>query len=83
MAPAKPHIYAMKSYLKHITIDPLIANGLPCIRGIPVLVSDVVKRIADGVPIPQILADHRQLTLEDIKACVAYTSDLPTGKYLY
>ena len=79
----QPHISYMKDYLKHITIDPLIASGAPCVLGIPILVSDVVRWITAGIAIPQILADHKHLTLNDIKACVTFAANQATGEYLY
>jgi len=75
----------MQDHRKLITIDPLIANGDPCLRGTPpgppVLISDIVEMVNSGVTMEQLLARHQHLKLEDFRACLAYLAGEPTANY--
>ena len=77
----------MEEYQKLITIDPAIANGQPCLRGIPpgppVLVSDIVRYLVSGVGAPQILAKHKHLTVEDLKACLEYLANARPESFVH
>ena len=70
-------------YKKIVTRDPLIRNGEPCIRGLPITVAEIISRVSASTPLPQILVEYPQLTLDDIKACVRFAADQPFGKYLF
>ena len=70
-------------YQKIITIDPQVRNGEPCIRSLPITVAEIMSCILEGMTIQQILAKHTELTLDDIMACAAYTTDQPLGGYLH
>jgi len=59
-------------YKKFITIDPKVRNGAPCIRGLPIAVSDIIDYLAADMSIEQIIAKHPELTNEDLVACVAF-----------
>jgi uncharacterized protein (DUF433 family) len=59
-------------YRDHITIDPKVRNGVPCIRGLPIAVSEIVDYLAADMETEQIIAKHPELTNADIVACVAY-----------
>jgi uncharacterized protein (DUF433 family) len=58
-----------------ITIDPGKRNGKPCIRGMRITVTDVLKYLAGGMTIAEIIADFPELTEEDIRACLAFAAD--------
>jgi uncharacterized protein (DUF433 family) len=55
-----------------VTADPHVRNGEPCVRGLPITVSEVLAHVADGMTPDQIVALHRELTVEDVMACVLY-----------
>lgn len=55
-----------------ITADPLVRNGEPCVRGLPITVSEVLAHVADGMTPEQVIALHPELTVEDYMACVLY-----------
>ncbi len=63
-------------YRKHITIESGKRGGKPCIRGLRITVPDVLDYLAAGMTPEQIVADHPDLTLEDIQAALAYSADL-------
>ena len=58
-----------------ITIEPGKRSGKPCIRGMQITVYDILEYLAGGMTEAEILEDFSELTLEDIKACVAFTAD--------
>jgi uncharacterized protein (DUF433 family) len=62
-------------YRKFITYEPGKRGGKPCIRGLRMTVYDVLDYLASGMTPEQIVADFDDLTLEDIRACLAYAAD--------
>lgn len=62
--------------LKRISIDPAVCGGKPCIRGHRIWVSLILDFLASGASVDEILRDYPQLTPEDIRACVAYGSEM-------
>lgn len=62
-------------YRAIITIDPAKRGGKPCIRGLRITVYDVLEYLASGMSEAEILADFPDLTLEDIRACLAFAAD--------
>lgn len=65
----------MKHYSHIITIDHQIRFGQPCIRGMRITVSDILGWLAAGMTEKEILTDFPELTIEDIKAALAYAAD--------
>lgn len=59
-----------------VSFDPGICHGQACIRGTRILVSAVLDNLADGLSPEEILASYPTLTLEGIKASIAYAADL-------
>ena len=68
-------------YQKVITIDPLVKNGEPCIRDLPITVAEITSRLRNQTSVKQLFFEYPQLTLNDIKACLAFLADKPIGKY--
>lgn len=62
--------------LQRISIDPMICGGKPCIRGHRIWVSLIVDLLATGSTVDEILADYPQLSEDDIRACLAYASEM-------
>ena len=58
-----------------ITIEPGKRSGKPCIRGLRITVSDVLEYLASGMTDAEILADFPELTIEDIRACLAFAAE--------
>ena len=57
-----------------ITVDPEQCGGRPCIRGMRIRVTDVLDLLAYGLSSEQILDEHPDLELEDIRACLRFAS---------
>jgi uncharacterized protein (DUF433 family) len=62
-------------YSKIITIEPGKRSGKPCIRGMRITVYDVLEYLASGMTPEQVVADFPELTLEDIRAVLAFAAD--------
>ena len=62
-------------YTRIITIEPGKRGGKPCIRGLRITVYDVLEYLAGGLTPEQIVADFPDLTLEDIRPCLAFAAD--------
>jgi len=61
---------------KHISVDPEIHHGEPCIKGTRVPVSMIVGSVADGMSFDAILDSYPQLKTESIQAALAYAADI-------
>ncbi|MBI4950462.1 MAG: DUF433 domain-containing protein [Myxococcales bacterium] len=62
--------------LQRISIDPNVCGGKACIRGHRIWVSLVLDFLASGMTPEQILDEYPQLVVDDIRACVAYASEM-------
>jgi uncharacterized protein (DUF433 family) len=63
------------NYEGRITIEPDKRGGKPCIRGLRISVSDVLEYLASGMSAEEIIRDFPDLTVEDIRACLAFAAD--------
>ena len=59
-----------------ITVDPSICHGKPCIRGLRYPVQDVLRWLASGMSMEEILVDYADLEREDILAVLDYAARL-------
>lgn len=66
-------------YTEYITITPDKRSGKPCIRGTRMTVTDVLEYLAGGMSSEEIVAEFPDLTLEDIRACLAFAADRELG----
>lgn len=58
-----------------ITTEPGKRSGKPCIRGLRITVQDVLEYLAGGMAPEEIVAEFPELTLVDIRACLAFAAD--------
>jgi uncharacterized protein (DUF433 family) len=63
------------NYRERITIEPGKRSGKPCIRGLRITVFDVLDYLASGMTEAQIFEDFPELTVDDIRACLAFAAD--------
>lgn len=66
----------MKQIGDRITVDPEVLVGKPTIRGMRISVEQILKALAAGVSVKEILQDYPELEEEDIKAALLYASQL-------
>ncbi|MBA4348698.1 MAG: hypothetical protein C0415_01730 [Thermodesulfovibrio sp.] len=64
------------NWRERISVDPLVCHGKACIKGTRIMVSIILDNLAEGVGEMEILKSYPSLTLEDIKAAIAYAAEL-------
>jgi uncharacterized protein (DUF433 family) len=62
------------NWQKYISVNPSIRSGKPCITGTRITVYDVLEYLAGGMSEQEILNDFPDLTLEQIRACLAFAA---------
>jgi uncharacterized protein (DUF433 family) len=73
----------MQSYRERIVVDPAIMVGKPVVRGTRIPVELVLKRLSQDLNVETLLTAYPRLTVEDIKACLAYAEALVEGEDVY
>jgi uncharacterized protein (DUF433 family) len=68
--------------LDRITFDPNILGGKPCVRGMRITVSTVLKLLAGGMTREQILIDYPYLESQDIDQCIEYAAMITDDRVL-
>lgn len=58
-----------------ITVDPAVRSGKPVIKGTRVPVSLVIAQLAGGATMEDVIEDFK-ITVEDVRAALAYTAAL-------
>ncbi len=59
-----------------IVVAPDLHHGDPCIKGTRIPVAMIVGSLADGMTSEEIRGAYPQLTVEDIRAALAYAADV-------
>ena len=59
-----------------ITLNPNILVGKPTIRGLRISVEQVLKALANGVAVDDLLNDYPELEREDIRAAMEYAAEV-------
>ena len=62
--------------LERVTADPAVCGGKPCIRGTRIYIAILLDALAEGFTPEEIIDHYPSLTVDDIRAAVAYTADL-------
>ena len=62
-------------HMQYITIEPDKRSGQPCTRGLRMTVRDVLEYLAGGMTPEEIVDDFPDLTVLDIRACLAFAAD--------
>jgi uncharacterized protein (DUF433 family) len=65
----------MIDYRNIIQRNPNKRFGKPCVRNTRITVYDVLGWLAAGMDSKEIIEDFPELTMDDIKACLAYAAD--------
>jgi uncharacterized protein (DUF433 family) len=60
------------NYLDRILVDPEVMVGKPVIKGTRIPVELILKRLSQDLDVQTLLESYPRLTLEDVKACLAY-----------
>ncbi len=62
--------------LSRITINPNVMVGKPTIRGMRITVEQILRALAGGVTVNELLQDYPDLEQEDLQAVFAYVANL-------
>jgi uncharacterized protein (DUF433 family) len=62
--------------LSRITINPKVMVGKPTIRGMRITVEQILRALAGGVTVNELLQDYPDLEQEDLQAVFAYVANL-------
>jgi uncharacterized protein (DUF433 family) len=65
----------MIEYKSIIKINPNKRFGKPCVRDTRITVFDILGWLASGMTYDEIVYDFPELTVDDIKACLAYAAE--------
>jgi uncharacterized protein (DUF433 family) len=66
----------MIDWQDHISVDPNVCHGKPCIAGTRIMVSVILDNLAEGLTPDQIVAGYPPLKLDDIQVAIAYAAAL-------
>lgn len=59
----------------HVEINPKIMFGKPVIKGTRITVEAILRKLAGGMSVSDIVADHPHLTPDDVYAAAAFAAD--------
>lgn len=61
---------------ERILIDPKVCHGQACIKGTRIPVHQIVRMLANGDTIEELLEEYPSLERDDIFACLDYAASL-------
>lgn len=61
---------------EHILMDPQVCHGQACIKGTRIPVYQIIRMLAGGDQIEDLLGEYPSLKKEDIYACLDYAAML-------
>ena len=64
----------MMDWRSHISSDPSIMFGKPCIKNTRIPVDLILEKLGNGSSIEDLLLAYPKISKEDIKACMLYAS---------
>jgi len=71
------------SWQERVILDPKVLAGKPVVKGTRISVELIVDLLANGWTQDQILDSYPQLTTDDIRACLAYASEILHAEKVY
>jgi uncharacterized protein (DUF433 family) len=69
-------VEAVNMPFERISIDSRICHGQACVKGTRIPVHQVVRMLANGDTVEDLLAEYPSLSREDIMACLDYAAEL-------
>ncbi len=67
----------MNDWKERISINPDICHGKPCVKGTRIMVAVILDNLAEGLTPEDIVEEYPPLTLEDVRAAIAYAGRPP------
>jgi len=59
-----------------ISVDPRICHGQACVKGTRIPVHQIVRMLANGDTVEDLVAEYPSLSREDVMACLNYAAEL-------
>jgi uncharacterized protein (DUF433 family) len=78
-----PVILILMTWQDHISVDPNILLGKPIIKGSRIAVELVIDLLSKGWTQMQILDSYPNIAADDIRACLAYASEVLHAERVY
>jgi uncharacterized protein (DUF433 family) len=72
-----------KQLRERITVNPEVMVGKPTIRGLRITVEQILKALAAGITINELLEDYPELEREDIQAALLYAAELVSEEQVF
>lgn len=71
--------------MKHdrVTVNPEVMVGKPVIKGTRIPIEQILRELAGGMTVEDILDAHPRLVAEDIQAALAYAADVVASEDVY
>lgn len=66
---------------RRIVRDPNVMAGKPVVKGTRIPVALVLGQLARNPDLQELFAAYPHLTVEDVRACLAYAHDLVEARY--
>lgn len=66
--------------LKRIVVNPKVMVGKPVIKGTRIPVDAIIKRLAGGMSLKEILEEYPNLKKEDVKTALEYAARVLAGE---
>ncbi len=66
-----------------IVVDPDVLVGKPIVKGTRISVELVLAHLAENPDLDELFAAYPHLTLDDVKACLAYAGAVVEGEDVY
>jgi uncharacterized protein (DUF433 family) len=61
---------------ERISIDPNVCHGQACVKGTRIPVHQIVRMMANGDTVDDLLTEYPPLAREDVMACLDYAAEL-------
>jgi uncharacterized protein (DUF433 family) len=69
--------------LERIVVNPKIMSGKPIVKGTRITVEQVLKMLAQGLTIKEILKDYPHLSKDDVAAVLLYAAKVAGEEEVY
>jgi len=67
---------SQRSLIERIEINPDILVGKPVIKGTRISVEQIMRMLASGMEVKEILEEYPHITKKDIRAAIFYATEL-------
>lgn len=69
--------------LDRITVNPDVMVGKPTVRDLRITVEQILKALAGGITVEELLDDYPELEPEDIQAVLLYAAELISEEQVF